>query len=86
VDIFDPEQVEWARTFRVQADQDVMIISGAQGKHIDPSVRAWELPQGQLPTTSKMGIDATIPEGIPPDHYEIITHPFRDEVKLESFL
>lgn len=86
VDIFDPVQVEWARTFRVQADQDVMIISGAQGKHIDPSVRAWELPQGQLPTTSKMGIDATIPEGIPPDHYEIMTHPFRDEVKLESFL
>lgn len=86
VDIFDPEQLEWAKTFRVQADQDVMIISGAQGKHIDPSVRAWELPKGQLPTTSKMGIDATTPEGIPPDHYEIITHPFRDEVKLESFL
>ena len=86
VDIFDPERVEWAKTFRVQADQDVIIISGAQGKHIDPSVRAWELPKGQLPTTSKMGIDATIPEGISPDHYEIITHPFRDEVKLESFL
>ncbi len=86
VDIFDPERVEWAKTFRVQADQDVIIISGAQGKHIDPSVRAWELPKGQLPTTSKMGIDATTPEGISPDHYEIITHPFRDEVKLESFL
>lgn len=86
VDIFDSEQLEWAKTFRVQADKDVMIISGAQGKHIDPSVRAWELPKGQLPTTSKMGIDATIPEGIPSDHYEIITHPFRDEVKLESFL
>ena len=86
VDIFDPKQVEWAKTFRVQADQDVIIISGAQGKHIDPSVRAWELPKGQLPTTSKMGIDATIPEGIPADHYEIMTYPFRDEVKLESFL
>jgi hypothetical protein len=33
-----------------------------------------------------MGIDATTPEGIPAEHYEIITHPFRDEVKLESFL
>ncbi len=86
VDIFDPKQVEWAKTFRVQADQDVIIISGAQGKHIDPSVRAWELPKGQLPTTSKMGIDATTPEGISPDHYEIITHPFGDKVKLESVL
>ena len=86
VDIFDDEQLEWAKTFRVQADQDVMIVSGAQGKHIDPSLRAWELPKGQLPTTSKMGIDATTPEGIPAEHYEIITHPFRDEVKLESFL
>jgi len=41
VDIHDPTQVEWARTFRVQADKDVIIIAGAQAKHVDPSVRPW---------------------------------------------
>ena len=59
VDIHDETQVEWARTFRVQADRDVIVIEGAQGKHVDPSVRPWELAKGQLPMTAKMGIDAT---------------------------
>ena len=86
VDIFDPVQVDWATTFRVQADKDVIIISGAQGKHIDPSVKAWLLPKGELPVTSKMGIDATVPEGIPRDHYEQIRAAYLDQVKLDSFL
>ena len=86
VDIFNPIQVEWARTFRVQADRDVIIISGAQGKHIDPSVKAWLLPKGELPVTSKMGIDATIPEGIPRHHYEQIRAAYLDEVQLEPYL
>jgi 2,5-furandicarboxylate decarboxylase 1 len=85
VDILDPVQVEWARTFRVQADKDVIIFSGAQAKHVDPSVRPWELAQGQLPMTAKMGIDATIPEGIPPMYYERIKHAWVDEVKLEDY-
>lgn len=86
VDIFDPMRMEWAITFRVQADRDVIIVSGAQGKHIDPSIQAWKLPKGELPTTSKMGIDATIPEGIPPSHYEQIRAAYLDEVHLESYL
>lgn len=86
VDISDPNQIEWARTFRVQADQDVIIISGAQGKHIDPSLKAWTLPKGELPMTSKMGIDATIPEGIPRSHYEQVRAAYLDEVKLDSYL
>jgi 2,5-furandicarboxylate decarboxylase 1 len=85
VDIHDPTQVEWARTFRVQADRDVIVIEGAQGKHVDPSVRPWELANGQLPMTAKMGIDATIPEGIPPMYYERIRHVWLDDVKLEHY-
>ena len=86
VDISDPVQVDWALTFRVQADRDVIIVGGAQGKHIDPSVRAWELPKGELPTTAKMGIDATIPEGVPPSHYEKIRPAYLDEVSLEQYI
>lgn len=85
IDILDPVQVEWARTFCVQADRDVLIIEGAQGKHVDPSVRPWELAKGQLPTTAKMGIDATIPEGIPRHFYARIKHAFVDEVKLDAY-
>lgn len=86
VDIADPVQVEWALTFRVQADRDVIIVSGAQAKHVDPSVRPWELGKGELPVTAKMGIDATTPEGIPPQYYERIRHTYLDEVKLDPFL
>ena len=72
--------------FRVQPDQDVIIVSGARGKHLDPTLRASQLPKGTLPTTSKMGIDATIPEGVDPAEYELLEYPFMDEVKLEDFL
>jgi 2,5-furandicarboxylate decarboxylase 1 len=85
IDISDPTQVEWARTFRVQADKDVIIIGGAQAKHVDPSVRPWELKKGQLPMTAKMGIDATIPEGIPPMYYERIRHVWVDDVSWEDY-
>lgn len=73
VDIFNPKELERAIAFRVQADEDVIIISGARGKHVDPSLKAWTYPVGTLPTTSKMGIDATKPDGIPWDRYTLIT-------------
>jgi len=86
VDISDPVQVESALTFRVQADRDVIIIQDAQAKHIDPSVRAWELPKGELPVTAKMGIDATIPERVPASHYERIRPAFLNEVNLDAII
>src|SRR6187397_2726837 len=62
IDVFDPTEVEWAIATRVQADRDIMIVTHARGKPLDPS-----LPQGYgvVPTGAKVGIDATIPEGIP---------------------
>ena len=86
VDITDPQAVERALAFCVQPDQDVIIVSGARGKHLDPSVMASHLPRGAPPTTSKMGIDATIPEGVDRSEYELLEYPFLDDVKLEDFL
>jgi 2,5-furandicarboxylate decarboxylase 1 len=86
VNIFDPVDLERAIAFRVQADRDVIILPGARGYHLDPSVRAWELPAGQFPTTAKMGIDATIPEGIPRSAYERTKPAFIDEIRLEDYL
>jgi 2,5-furandicarboxylate decarboxylase 1 len=86
IDIYDPDDLDWAMTFRVQADHDVLIVPGARGKHIDPSVRAWSLGKGGLPTTAKLGIDATIPEGVPREQYERLRYFARDAVRLEDYL
>jgi 2,5-furandicarboxylate decarboxylase 1 len=85
VDIHDPDDLDWALTFRVQADRDVIIVDGARGKHVDPSIRAWELGKGGLPTTAKLGIDATIPEGIPKKFYKRLRYYGNDRVNLEDF-
>ena len=86
INIHDPNEIEWAVTFRCQADKDIIILSGMKGKHVDPSVRPWDLKPGELPTTSKFGIDATIPEGIPAFRYERIVPAFRNEVRIEDYL
>lgn len=86
IDIYNPNEIEWAVTFRCQADKDIIILSGMKGKHVDPSVRPWDLKPGELPTTAKFGIDATIPEGIPAFRYERIVPAFRDEVRMEDYL
>src|SRR6266508_3651913 len=86
INIYDPDELDWAMTFRIQADHDVLIIPGARGKHIDPSVRAWSLGKGGLPTTAKLGIDATIPEGVPREQYERLRYFAKDAVRLEDYL
>jgi 2,5-furandicarboxylate decarboxylase 1 len=86
IDIFDEDQVRWAEALRVQASQDVVVIKGCQAKHMDPSVRALELPRGQLPVTDKLGVDATIPSGIPRTAYERAEYFNPNGVKLEDYL
>jgi 4-hydroxy-3-polyprenylbenzoate decarboxylase/2,5-furandicarboxylate decarboxylase 1 len=56
IDPRDPQQVEWASVFRVQADRDVVIIPRAVGHVLDPSTGGSR--QGAV-----MGIDATVPFG-----------------------
>lgn len=85
IDIHHPDILDWAMTFRVQADRDVVIVPGARGKHVDPSIRAWELGKGGLPLTAKLGIDATIPEGVPQKFYKRLRHYGLDRVKLEDY-
>ena len=63
-----------------------IIVSGARGKHLDPTLKASQLPKGALPTTSKMGIDATIPDGVDRSEYELLEYPFLDDVELEDFV
>src|ERR1700719_2051352 len=83
IDVFDPTEVEWAIATRVQGDRDVMIVGNARAKPLDPS-----LPQGfgVVPTGAKVGIDATIPEGIPHEHYERITYAYADKAKIDDYV
>ena len=55
VDIFDERSIMWALATRVQWDRDSMLMTGMIGSMLDPS-----LADGAK-TTSKLGIDATVP-------------------------
>ena len=52
IDVFDPEDIEYAIATRVKADKDIMIVPNVRGSSLDPVAEA----DG---TTTKLGIDAT---------------------------
>jgi 2,5-furandicarboxylate decarboxylase 1 len=58
VDVFDESDVLWAVATRVQADRDLVTISGSLGALLDPSA-------DERGVTAKLGIDATRPFGEP---------------------
>jgi 2,5-furandicarboxylate decarboxylase 1 len=64
IDIFNPEEVEWAVALRFQAGEDLVVIPNARGSTLDPSGDQ----EGGL--TSKMGIDATRPLSVPKENFE----------------
>jgi 2,5-furandicarboxylate decarboxylase 1 len=39
-----------------------------------------------VPTGAKVGIDATIPDGIPKEHYERITYAYADTTKIDDYV
>jgi len=84
IDIFDPTDVEWAIATRVQGDRDIMIVTEARGKPLDPSLAP--RPPGVVPTTAKVGIDATISEGIPRERFERISYAYADTARIEDYL
>jgi len=58
INIYDPNEVEWAIATRFQADKDAVILPNQRGSSLDPS---GDLAEGKKATTCKMGLDATIP-------------------------
>ena len=55
IDIYDPNDVEWAIATRFQASKDLVIYEGVKGSSLDPSAD----PITRL--TTKVGLDATAP-------------------------
>ncbi len=58
IDVFDESDVLWAIATRMQADRDLLSVSGSLGALLDPSA-------DERGVTAKLGIDATRPFGQP---------------------
>ncbi|HYC48276.1 MAG TPA: UbiD family decarboxylase [Burkholderiales bacterium] len=84
IDVWNPIDVEWAIATRVQGDRDVVVIPGARAKPLDPSLPV--TPPGVVPTGAKVGIDATIGEGIPHERYERISYAYADRAKIGDYV
>ena len=69
VDIYDHNAVEWAIATRFQADKDQIIKTRQPGSSLDPSGIH---EKGKKTLTTKVGIDATIPEDVDKKNYEIV--------------
>jgi 2,5-furandicarboxylate decarboxylase 1 len=84
IDVHNPTDVEWAIATRVQGDRDVMVIPGARAKPLDPSLAV--TPPGVVPTGAKVGIDATIGEGIPRERFERIAYAYADRARIADYV
>lgn len=74
INIYDPNEIEWAIATRFQADKDAIIIPNQRGSSLDPS---GDLTEGKKATTCKMGIDATTPitttgKGFKKEEYKMV--------------
>lgn len=78
VDVFDPEEVEWALATRFQAERDLIVVHGAEGSKLDPSAKNG--------VSSKMGFDCTVPLDGEPLDYLRIRIPGYDDIDLEDYL
>src|SRR6188474_2685494 len=84
IDVWNAMDVEWAIATRVQGDRDVIVIPGARAKPLDPSLPV--LAPGVVPTGAKVGIDATIGEGIPKERFERIAYAYADRAKIADYI
>ncbi|OYT52145.1 UbiD family decarboxylase [Candidatus Bathyarchaeota archaeon ex4484_135] len=75
IDIYDPEQVEWAIATRFQADEDLVVIRNVRGSTLDPSA------DQETGLTTKVGLDATVPLGRDRKAFEKASIPVSQEVR-----
>ena len=80
IDIRDINAVNWALSFRVQPEKDIVLMPGMAAVSLDPSQAPAEVPQEDMSrrVSSKIGIDATrkhaFPDvAVPPgEHLELV--------------
>ena len=59
VNLYDPNEVNWAITTRFNPDRDLIILPDQMGHILNPMVKI--NPDGKGGTVTKMGLDATAP-------------------------
>ncbi len=59
VNLYDPNDVNWAVTTRFNPDRDLIVLPKQIGHILNPMVKI--NPDGKGGTVTKMGIDATAP-------------------------
>ena len=79
VNIYSPKDILWATTIRTQGKKDFLFIPNALGHEMDPST----LKDG---TTTKMGIDATVPLGELEKDFKRIDFVNMDKWQIDEFL
>ncbi len=72
INIFNPEEVEWAIATRFQAEEDLLIIRNVRGSTLDPSA---DMKTG---LTTKVGVDATRPLKAPKGKFERAKTPLTE--------
>lgn len=72
VNLYDPDEVNWAITTRFNPDRDLKILPDQNGHILNPMVKI--NPDGKGGTVTKMGIDATAP------------YPMTDNFRRVSFM
>lgn len=65
---------------RLQGDKGLIVFSVARGSSLDPSADQITL------STTKVGIDATIPLSKPKQNFERIRIPGEENVKLDDYI
>ncbi|MBI2881899.1 MAG: UbiD family decarboxylase [Candidatus Tectomicrobia bacterium] len=85
IDIHNESEVNWAIATRVVADRDIVMIPGARGNRLDPTTYTiTRLARDGMVT--KMGIDATIPMGLPYEFPQRLTIPGVEEIRIEDYV
>jgi UbiD family decarboxylase len=75
IDVFNASDVEWAIATRFQASEDLIIIKNARGSTLDSSA------DQKTGSTTKMGLDATIPLTKPREKFERAKIPISNNFK-----
>jgi 2,5-furandicarboxylate decarboxylase 1 len=78
VDIYNPDDVEWAIATRFQAGQDLVLVKNAAGSVLDPS-------NSLRGATDKMGLDATRPLGETGKRFHRAVIPGFEKVDINKY-
>ncbi|HSQ03043.1 MAG TPA: UbiD family decarboxylase [Burkholderiales bacterium] len=76
IDIYDPQEVEWAVATRFQADRDLVVVSNCRASKLDPTSRSG--------IGAKLGLDATKPLDADPAHFTRIGVPGKNAVDVTA--